>query len=94
MKTFRFIIKNKYLLITGLMLIWVGVFDRYSIVTRIHDEVELRGLKQQEDYYTKMIAQVKKNRDELVSNQQTLEKFARERYFMKKDNEDVFIVEK
>jgi len=94
MKTFRFIIKNKYLLITGLMLIWVGVFDRYSIVTRINDEVELRGLKQQEDYYTKMIAQVKKNRDELISNQQTLEKFARERYFMKKDNEDVFIVEK
>ena len=94
MGTFRFIIKYKYLLVTVLMLIWVGVFDRYSIVTRIHDEVELHQLKQQQDYYTKMIGQVKKNRDELVSNQKTLEKFARERYFMKKDNEDVFIVEK
>jgi len=49
-------------------------------------------LKEEEAYYAKEIEKARKERDELFTSDKTLEKFAREKYFMKKDNEEVFIM--
>jgi len=51
-------------------------------------------LQQEKDFYTKEIALVKKDLKELDSNLNSAEKFAREKYFMKKANEDVFVIVK
>ncbi|RYE50654.1 MAG: septum formation initiator family protein, partial [Sphingobacteriales bacterium] len=53
---------------------------------------EVQKLQDEKDFYTKEIAQVKKDLNELNTNLNTAEKFAREKYFMKKDNEDVFVI--
>jgi cell division protein DivIC len=77
------------------MIIWIGFFDRYNLIRRLFkDGMEYRELKTEKDYYTKKIEDVKKEKEELFSNNEKLEKFAREKYYMKKDNEDVFVVEK
>jgi len=51
-------------------------------------------LKHDRDFYKKQTAKVSKDLDELTSDPAKLEKFAREKYLMRKDNEDVFVVEK
>jgi len=53
---------------------------------------EVHKLQEEKDFYEKETAQVKKDLDELNTNLNTAEKFAREKYYMKKDNEDVFVI--
>ena len=53
---------------------------------------QLSDLEQQRDFYVKETAQVKKDLNELTTNRARLEKFAREKYFMKKDHEDVYVI--
>lgn len=91
-KIFR-VAKNRYFLVTLFAMSWIIFFDRYNLMKRVEDEMELHKLKQEREYYVEQIKMVEKNRDELLSNPQSLERFARERYFMKKDNEEVYIVE-
>jgi cell division protein FtsB len=86
-------IKNKYVIFTAIMVVWIGFFDRYNVIRRIKDTVDLHKMQDERAYYEQKIQVVSKSRDELFSNEENLEKFARERYFMKKDNEEVFIVE-
>jgi cell division protein FtsB len=86
-------IKNKYVIFTAIMVVWIGFFDRYNVIRRIKDTVDLHKMQDERVYYEQKIQEVSKSRGELFSNVENLEKFARERYFMKKDNEEVFIVE-
>jgi cell division protein FtsB len=95
MKKLLRIAGNKYFIVSAIMIIWIGFFDRYNLVRRLFkDGMEYRELKAEKDYYQKKIVDVKKEKEELFSNNEKLEKFAREKYYMKKDNEDVFVVEK
>ncbi len=55
---------------------------------------EVGKLKIEKAFYEKETAQVKKDLNELTTNLKMAEKFAREKYFMKKDNEDVFVIVK
>jgi len=54
---------------------------------------KLRALESEKEYYLQKIEEVKKDREELLTNKELLEKFARERYLMKKETEDIFIIE-
>ena len=53
---------------------------------------EVNKLQAEKDFYETETAKVKKDLNELNTNLNTAEKFAREKYFMKKDNEDVFVI--
>lgn len=53
---------------------------------------KLKNLKDQKQFYIKKIEEVKKDREELLNNPSLLEKFAREKYLMKKKGEDVFVI--
>lgn len=55
---------------------------------------ELKDLKLQEQFLEEEIAEMKQQRDELLSSEDNLERFARERYFFKRDNEDVYVFKK
>lgn len=87
------LLKNKYLIFTAIILAWLIFFDRYNIRTRISDTRKRNKMEEDRDYYKAKAEEARKSYNELFSSPAQLEKFAREKYYMKKDNEDVFIVE-
>jgi cell division protein FtsB len=54
---------------------------------------KLRSLDREKEFYQEKRADVEKDRTELLTNKELLEKFAREKYLMKKDNEDLYVIE-
>ncbi len=92
MKILTRIFKNKYLITGSVFLVWMLFFDRNDLASQLHYRDDVNKLKGEKEFYIKEIAQVEKDLTELTTDQQKLEKFAREKYLMKKDNEDVFVV--
>jgi cell division protein DivIC len=86
-------LKNFYVVTGSLFLIWLTFLDSNDLISRFSMTSKLNTLKNEKEYFQKKIAEVEKDRKELLTNKELLEKFAREKYLMKKDNEDVFIVE-
>ena len=92
MKKLRYIFTNKYL-ITGIAFaIWMLFFDRNDVTLQIHRSRELNKLEQNEKNMTVRITNTQQELDLLKTNPETLEKYAREKFMMKKDNEDLYIV--
>lgn len=92
MKRLIDLIKNKFFLITLAFLVWMVFFDKNDLFSQYQYHQQLARLKQERNFYKKETAKVAKDLDELTSNPQKLEKFAREKYLMKKANEDVFVI--
>lgn len=88
------LLKNKYFLVTIAFVIWMLFFDKNDLYSQFEQHQQLDKLEQERDFYSKETAKVSKDLDELSSNPQKLEKFAREKYLMKKANEDVFVIVK
>ncbi len=86
-------LKNKYLLTLMGFALWMLFFDRNDIFTQLDRRKELKEIEQSTLYYT---TEIKKNKQALIdlkNNPTALEKLAREKYFMKRDNEDIYIIE-
>jgi cell division protein FtsB len=94
MKRLIDLFKNKFFLVTVAFLVWMIFFDKNDLFSQYQYHQQVSKLKQDRDFYKKQTAKVSKDLDELTSNPEKLEKFAREKYLMRKDNEDVFVVEK
>jgi cell division protein FtsB len=88
------IIRNKYILSLSFFIIWFSFFDRNDIVSQINLTKELWKLEDEKIYFLNQIKDDKTAMYELQHNPQTLEKFAREKYYMKKDNEEIFVIVK
>ncbi|MBA3649576.1 MAG: septum formation initiator family protein [Chitinophagales bacterium] len=84
--------KNKYVITVTAFLVWMLFFDKNDIITQIQLHQKLRGYQQKKEYYQQQIKEVNNTKRELQTNQASLEKFARERYMMKKDNEDLYVI--
>jgi cell division protein FtsB len=84
--------KNKYFITTLIFLIWISVFDKNNLVSQFELTQTLKELKQQKTYYLAEIQKDRKTANELKTNVNNLEKFAREKYLMKKEEEDLFII--
>ena len=69
------------------------IFDSNDWISRYKMGAKLRELENEKEYYLEKIKEVKKDQSELMGNNELLEKYAREKYLMKKDNEDIFIIE-
>ena len=90
----RFLGLTAYQIIILLVLIVVlFFFSDSSIPKRWKYESEIKDLESQIDYYRNQTEIDKEKLDELQSNTEDLEKFARENYLMKKENEEIFIIE-
>lgn len=88
------LIKNKYFLTTIGIIVWLLFFDKNDVFSQTELMSKLNKLKSDKAYY---LAEIKNNRDaieELKTNKKSLERFAREKYLMKKDNEDVYVIVK
>lgn len=93
MKKILRIVTNKYLLTAVVFVAWVGFFDRNDWFTQKQRENELEDTRRNIDYLRAEIADMKKQRDGIKNDSTVLEKFAREHYHLKKDNEDVYVFE-
>lgn len=92
MKRLFNLLRNKYFLVTVAFFVWMIFFDKNDIFSQYQYHEQVMKLKEERDFYQKETARVTKDLDELTSDKAKLEKFAREKYLMKKDNEDVFVV--
>jgi cell division protein DivIC len=83
-------LKNRYALTAVAFVLWVLFFDRNDFFTQMERARDLRSLEKSERYYTGQILDAKKELYQMSNNAAALEKFAREKYRMKKDNEDEY----
>ena len=86
-------IKNFYI-VTGLcFLVWMLFLDSNDFISRFKLGSKLLHLNNEKEYYQAKITDVEKDREELMTDKELLEKFAREKYLMKKETEDIFIIQ-
>lgn len=86
------ILKNKYLLTTIGLAVWIGFFDKNDVLTQIDFRKQVKSLDEERNYYSSEIKNITSDLRDLSTNPKTLEKFAREKYYMKKDNEEIFVL--
>lgn len=84
--------RNFYFLFSFFFVIWMLFIDTNDFYTQYKLNQKRKSLEAQKEYYLEKISEVKEDRDELFSSDERLEKFAREKYLMKKETEDLFIV--
>ena len=82
---------NKYTFVGLLFVIWIALFDKYSFIDRLQLRSKINQLENEQKYYREKIEEDKRKKEELLGSRDNLEKFAREQYLMKKENEDIFI---
>ena len=85
-------LKNKYLIAFALFALWVLFFDQNNLIERYQMFREKKQLENDREYYVKEKEEAANRLRELKTNNDNLEKFAREQYLMKKGDEDVFII--
>lgn len=92
MKRLKKIFSNKYLLATSAFLVWMLFFDKNNFIDQWQLYRQLQDARQKEDYYKGEIEKTEAQKKALTSDPAALEQFAREKYHMKKDNEDEFVI--
>lgn len=95
MKLFRHIpswLKNKYLLTSVGFIAWIIFFDDRDLIINNQHRRELRALEKSRDHYITEINTISRELNQLKNDAAILEQYAREKYRMKKDNEDLFII--
>lgn len=88
------ILRNKYLIATVVFIAWMLFFDRNDFMSQYEYQTQLNKLEEEKAFYLKEIEQVRSELEGLTYNKEKLEKLAREKYLMKKENEDVFVIVK
>lgn len=85
-------LKNKYFLSTTAFIVWLLFFDPRDVFTQIQHRRELKELQVSRAWYQKEISKESIEAEQLKTNPAIIEKYARENYLMKRDNEDIFII--
>ncbi len=82
-------LRSRYVIVTILFLVWIVFFDKHDVFTQWHLSKTKVKLEAENEYFEKKIGEVRQDRMDL---DQDVEKFAREKYFMKRSNEEVFVI--
>ncbi|RRO24063.1 FtsB family cell division protein [Flavobacteriaceae bacterium 14752] len=90
-KTWFKILTNRYIFVLLIFLVWMLFFDTNSWLTHQKLDEEISEIESNINYYKSEIKKDKKTLKTLRDSVE-IEKFARETYFMKRENEDVFII--
>ena len=92
MTYFKKYLRNYYVVTGAAFIVWLAFFDSNDLYSQHKMNRKLHNLENERNYYIEKIDEVKADREELMSNERLLEKFAREKYLMKKPQEDLYIV--
>lgn len=85
-------VNNRYVLTFLGALIWLSFFDRNDFITTWTYHKKLKGLQNEKSYYESEVIRYTEDLNNLLSNPSNMERYAREKYYMKKDNEDLFVI--
>src|SRR5579863_2398642 len=84
-------LKNRYLLTATGFVVWMLFFDSRDLITsHFRERRELLRLEESKKYYQQQIAATKRELEQLKTNPAVLERYAREKFLMKKEKEDLF----
>ena len=83
---------NRYVIILLIFVVWMFFFDENSFLNHMEFNKEIKQLNNEKEYYEKNINEDKEMIEKL-NEKEELEKFAREEYKMKKENEEIFLIE-
>lgn len=85
-------VRNFYVATALALLAWMTFFDANDLPSQIQNWLKLRELEEETVFYQTEIRHVQSERREVLGNDRLREKFAREKYLMKKPTEDVFVI--
>lgn len=83
--------RNKYFLTIVGLIVWLIFFDKNDVFTQYELIQKCQKLEKDKEYYLEEIAGNRENLNELRTNKKSLETFSREKYLMKKENEDIYV---
>ena len=86
------LLKNFYFLFFLCFVLWMTVIDSNGFINRYRLSKKLSELNTQKEFYVKEINKVTLDKEKFESDEELLEKYAREEYLMKKESEDIFYV--
>jgi len=86
------VLKSKYTLTLIAFAIWLLFFDKNDVISQFKLRAQVYRMEQKKKFYTDKIQQINQEKQQLFASQASLEKFAREKYYMKKDNEDLYVI--
>ncbi len=85
-------LRNKYVIVLIVVFVWLLFFDNHSLVQQWHLRREIMDLQQQQEFYLKEFRRDSLAIERLKNDPDVLERYAREKYMMKKEGEDVYII--
>lgn len=85
-------LSKRYVILLLVFGVWVGIFDANSLVNILSARKRVTELKEKKAYYQQQIEDEQRRLDELHTSRANLEKFAREQYYMRRANEDIYVV--
>lgn len=84
---------NKYIIIGIFFIIWMLFFDQNSYILHKELNKDIKILNEDKVYFEKILKSEMEELEDLKNNPEKIEKLAREKYLMKRDNEDIFVIE-
>ncbi|MBI3143257.1 MAG: septum formation initiator family protein [Bacteroidetes bacterium] len=85
-------LKNKYFLVAVFFLVWMGFFDQNDWMNRKKVDQDLQALTRDKEFFITEVEKLKEVEKGLLYNEAELERYAREKYFMKKADEDLYVI--
>jgi cell division protein DivIC len=85
-------LRNFYVVVGGIALVWVLFFDRYNFLDRLQTQLRIKELRSDLAFFKAERDNIEETRNMLESDIVEIERFARERYMMKRENEDLFLI--
>ena len=85
-------LKNKYLIAIILFLIWITFFDNFNLIKQSKIKKNIKQLEENKKFYIQEITKDSSEYYDLLNDAEKREKFAREKFLMKKEDEDVYII--
>ncbi|MEO9661704.1 FtsB family cell division protein [Maribacter dokdonensis] len=86
------IMTNMYVLVLTVFVVWMLFFDTNSLLIHLELRKEIKKLEKTQEFLKEEIAKDKKIIEKL-SDEDELERFAREEYYLKKKNEEIYLIE-
>ena len=84
--------KNFYFLFFLCFVLWMTIIDSNGFINRYRLSAKLSELNTQKEFYIEEIDKVSLDKEKFESDEELLEKYAREEYLMIKESEDIFYV--
>jgi cell division protein FtsB len=92
MERLLLLIRNKYLISGLAFVVWMCFFDRYDFATQYNFQKEKSKLQHEKEYYASEITHIEQAIKDAQYNPNEIQRIAREKYKMKKSNEDIYVI--